>query len=87
MTLDQIMAEMRQASRGFAAGGARAEQAAEALRALGRAAANVPMPPIQAIARFRLARLASEQGAARFVLPEYWRWKRLAISQPPISGE
>lgn len=39
MTIEQIMAEMQQASRGFAAGTACANRAQDALRSLGRSAA------------------------------------------------
>lgn len=51
MTIEQIMAEIEQASRRFAAGRTCAESAANSLRALGRSAAIAGLCVLPSVAR------------------------------------
>ena len=68
MTIEQIMAEMQQASRGFASGAARAESVAARLRALGRSPAMAGLCVLPSLARLHrkthdeyLAKLGSKR--------------------------
>lgn len=76
MTIEQIMAEMQQASRKFAAGYASAESAAASLRAVGRSMglACLGMPPSLA----RLHRKSHEEYEAKLAADRIEAHRRTA---------
>lgn len=79
MTIEQIMAEMQQASQGFAAGATRAKQVADSLRTLGRSMAGLCVIPSLA----RQYRKAIDEYEAKLASDRLDAHRRAAINTEP----
>lgn len=56
------------------------QQCSQAMAAMAKAAREAPMPTLGWIAGMRLLSLKAEFGFARFLLPDWYRWKWIRLT-------
>ena len=71
---ERMMVPIAQCAERLRACATSADEAAKAFAVFAEAARKLELPPLQEIARMRMAILAADHGLFRFVMPAWWRW-------------